>query len=53
VGIIVQVLGLGEFKRSEAGWFVYLMLTLSALVVTLLTFGEEYGWRGYLLPRLR
>jgi len=53
VVLIVQVLGLGEFKWSEAGWFVYLMLTLSALVVTLLTFGEEYGWRGYLLPRLR
>src|SRR5215208_3985796 len=52
VVLIVQALGLGEFRWSEATWFVYLMLLVIAVPVTLFTFGEEYGWRGYLQPRL-
>src|SRR5215213_2326822 len=36
-------------RWSEANWFVFLMLLLIALPITLSTFEEESGWRGYLL----
>jgi hypothetical protein len=36
-------------RWSEADWLVFLKLLLIALPVTLFTFEEEYGWRGYLL----
>ena len=52
VVLIAQALGLGEFKWSQVGWLVYLTLLLKALPNVLFTLGEEYGWRGYLLPRL-
>src|SRR5215203_235685 len=52
VVLIVQLLGLGEFRWSEAAWYVYLMLLVIAVPVTMFTFGEEYGLRGYLLPLL-
>jgi membrane protease YdiL (CAAX protease family) len=52
VVLIVQALGLGEFRWSQAGWLVYLTLMFKTLPNIPFTLGEEYGWRGYLLPRL-
>src|SRR5215207_3867655 len=52
VVLILQALGLGEFRWSVVGWILYLTLLLTALPNVLFTLGEEYGWRGYLLPRL-
>ncbi len=37
---------------AEAGASIGLSLTVGVLLSSLFAFGEEFGWRGYLLPRL-
>lgn len=54
IGIDV-VTGWGDFTWDEEVPLPleYVVLAVSALTfIALLTFGEEYGWRGYLLPKL-
>src|SRR5205085_48045 len=34
------------------GWWLYPLLLIVAAIYVPFTLGEEYGWRGYLLPRL-
>jgi membrane protease YdiL (CAAX protease family) len=37
---------------ATIAWVTVATLPLQALIISPLNFGEEWGWRGYLLPRL-
>jgi membrane protease YdiL (CAAX protease family) len=51
--LIDYVTGLGRFVVSDGlASKVFAILTLGTVLAVPLTIGEEYGWRGYLLPRL-
>jgi membrane protease YdiL (CAAX protease family) len=52
-GAVAQVLGIGTFKSGElpdTGGIIRIVVTIIVNLFAVL--GEEYGWRGYLLPKL-
>lgn len=51
--LIAQLTGLGRINVNEPFTFKTIFIIISTVAIGLFSaWGEEYGWRGYLLPKL-
>jgi membrane protease YdiL (CAAX protease family) len=50
--VISMTAGIAEFDPGKPVWLVYVALVAATPIAAVMTLGEEYGWRGYLLPKL-